>query len=136
MALTNSQVIQDALGMLGVTDDFNITAEQGALGLRVMNDMLLQWEDNDIHVGYGEQDTLTDTSPILPAHMLAVKSNLAIALAPYYPAAPMTPALAEIAQSSHQKLQRMAQSDLLGAVDLDHTHTGLPGGRYNITTDS
>lgn len=133
---TNSQVIQDALGMLGVTDDFNITAEQGALGLRVMNDLLSQWEDNGIQLGYGVQDTLTDTCPVLAPHLLAVKSNLAIALAPYFPAAPVTAALIEIASSSFQKLQRMAQSDQLAAVDLYHTHTGLPGSTYNILTDT
>jgi len=136
---TNTNVIQDALGLLGVTDDFTMTAEYGALGLRVMNDLLLQWGANEVDVGYAEQDTLTDTSPILPEHMLAVKYNLAVALSPYFGKEP-SGALVALAVDSFKKLQRAEQVSRLAPVSMSHTHLGeiwgAHGGRYNIETDS
>ena len=133
---TNSQIIQDALGLLGVTDDFSLTAEYGALGLRTMNDLLTMWEVNDIDVGYFEQDNLTDENPVNPENLMAVKYNLAIALAPYFGANP-TVALVATAMKAYNHLLRKEQSSRLAPVTTEHAPLGQNwGGRYNILTDT
>ena len=133
MAQTNSNVIQDALGLLGVTSDVAMSAEDGALGLRGMNDLLTMWQDNEIDVGYSEQDTLTDNSPILPEYMLAVKFNLAVALAPHFGKEP-SGALVAHARDSYQRLQRAEQTSRLQPVSV--APLGRAWGRYDILTDS
>jgi hypothetical protein len=130
---TNSQVIQDALGLIGVTDDFNLSAEYGSLGLRAMNDLLLMWQDNGIDVGYAEQDTLTDDCPILPEHMLSVKYNLAVALAPYFSKMPSA-ALAAQALASYMRLQRDGQVALQKPVSV--APLGRDWSSWDIATDS
>lgn len=133
---TNSEVIQDALGLLGVTDDFTLTAEYGALGLRAMNDMLTMWEANEVDVGYFEQDTLTDDNPVNAEFLLAVKYNLAVSLAPYFAKEPPM-ALVALARDSYKSLLRKEMDSRLEAVDTLNAPLGQSwGGRYNIFTDS
>jgi len=122
--------------MLGVTDDFTLTAEYGALGLRVMNDMLTEWAQNSVDVGYFEQDTLTDDTPVEAEHRLAVKSNLAVNLAPYFSREP-SPALLSIASRAYRNLLRCAQDAKLEPVTTESAPLGENwGGRYNIFTDT
>jgi hypothetical protein len=133
---TNAEVIQDALGLIGVTDDFNLTAEYGALGLRAMNDLLTMWEANEVDVGYFEQDNLTDDNPVDPEYLLAVKYNLAIAMAPYFSKEP-SGALVSVATSAYRALLRKEMDSRLEAVDSLNSSLGEAWGkRYNILTDS
>jgi len=133
---TNSEVIQDALGLIGVTDDFTLTAEYGALGLRAMNDMLTMWENNQVDVGYFEQDTLTDDSPINAEYMLPVKYNLAVALAPYFSKEPSM-ALVALARDSYKSLLRAEMESRLNEVDTFNAPLGESWGHwYNILTDT
>ena len=131
---TNSQVIQDALGLLGVTDDFNLSAEYGSLGLRAMNDLLLMWQDNEIDVGYSKQDTLTDDCPTLPEDLMAVKYNLAVALAPYF-GKQASAELVGMGRVAYLNLQRAEQVGRQEPVSVDPLGSGNRG-RYNILTDS
>lgn len=133
---TNSEVIQDALGLIGVTDDFTLTAEYGALGLRAMNDLLTMWEANNVDVGYFEQSSLTDDNPVNPENLMAVKYNLAIALAPYFSKQPSA-ALVALATKTYGHLLRKEQVSRLEPVTTEHAPLGENwGGRYNILTDS
>ena len=132
---TNSEVLQDALGLIGVTDDFTISAEYGALGLRAMNDLLTMWLDNGIDTGYFEQGNLTDTNPVPAENMMAVKYNLAIALAPYFSASPSIALIAD-ASKSYQHLLRKAQVAKQVPVDVRHApQSDRFGPGYNIITD-
>ena len=129
---TNSQVIQDALGLLGVTDDFTLSPEYGALGLRAMNDLLLQWQANEIEVGYYEQDDLTDENPVAAENLMAVKYNLAVALAPYYGKEPSA-ALVGQAIGAFKNLQRQEQTSRLEPISVDPLGSFSNYG-YNILT--
>lgn len=85
MAITNEVLIRDALGLLGVlTETQNASAEQATHGLRVLNELLAEWEQSGIDLQWFEQDTLAEECPLPPNSVSAVKYNLAIALAPYY----------------------------------------------------
>lgn len=133
---TNSEVIQDALSLIGVTDDFNLTAEYGALGLRAMNDLLIMWEANGVDIGYFEQDSLTDDSPVAPENMMAVKYNLALALAPYFAANP-APALIALAGKTYHHLLRAEQVSKNEPVTVEHAPAPENNrGIYNILTDT
>lgn len=83
--VTNSDVIRDSLGLIGVLNEIqDPSAEQGAHGLRVLNDMIQDWEANGINLQWFDQTDTTAACP-LPASVLgAVKRNLALELAPYY----------------------------------------------------
>jgi hypothetical protein len=133
---TNSEVLQDALGLIGVTDDFNMPPEHGALALRAMNDMLTMWEANGVDVGYFEQDNLTDDNPVDAEYLLAVKYNLAIILSPYYSKEPSS-ALIAIARDAYKALLRKEQDSRLEPVDTHNAPQGESwGSGYNIFTDS
>jgi hypothetical protein len=133
---TNSEVLQDALGLIGVTDDFNMPPEHGALALRAMNDMLTMWEANEVDVGYFEQDSLTDDNPVDAEYLMAVKYNLAVALAPYYSKEPAG-ALVALARDTYKALVRKEQVSRLEAVDTLNAPQGESWGYgYNILTDS
>lgn len=133
---TNSEVIQDALGLIGVTDDFNLTAEYGALGLRAMNDLLTMWEANEVDVGYFEQSNLTDDNPVDAKYLMAVKYNLAVALSPYFSKEP-SGALVANARAAYRDLLRKEMDSRLEEVDTHNAPLGDAfGSGYNILTDN
>ena len=133
---TNADVIQDAFNLIGVTDGINLSAEDGALGLRAMNDLLSMWDDNEVDISYSPQTSLTDTTPIAAEHMMAVKYNLAVAAAPYFGKTPSA-VLLGFASASYNNLLRQNQNSRIEAVDTLHAPLGsgyLPA--WNIITDS
>lgn len=53
---TNAAIIADALRLLGVlTETQTLSAEQGADGLVTLNDLLEEWSEHGIEVGYFAQ---------------------------------------------------------------------------------
>ena len=83
--VTNSDVIRDALGLIGVLNEIqDPSAEQGAHGLRVLNDMVNDWEANGISLQWFDQTDTTAECPLSGSVLGAVKRNLALELAPYY----------------------------------------------------
>jgi len=132
---TNSEVVKDALDMLGVTDDITAPVEYSVKAMKRMNDMLANWENNEIDVGYFKQDTLTDDCPVNDEYLLAVKANLAVSLAPDFKAV-VGPALASLAMSTYKELLRKEQTSRTEPVTTEHAPLGQNWpGRYNIFTD-
>lgn len=107
---TNANMIGDALGMLGVlTETESLSAEQGEHGLRVLNDLLTTWEAEGLGISYIPQTNVAAAFPLDASLELAVKSNLAVQLAPYYQReAP--PTVQRLADMHYRRLLSDAQS--------------------------
>ena len=130
---SNSDIIKEALSILGVLDEIqSLSAEQGVNGLSVMNDMLLEWDANEIETGHYPQTDINAESPIYSDALSAVKHNLAIYLASYYGLEPKLPVVM-IADRGYKRLLR----DAIIAKTKEADMTGMPlgsawGRRYNI----
>lgn len=85
MSISNSQMVRDALGLIRVLGEVeSASAEQAALGIRVMNDIMASWIEDGIDLQYYEQTDPGAETPI-PANMQGVvKYFLAFTLAPYF----------------------------------------------------
>lgn len=135
MAITNEVLIRDSLGLLGVlTETQNASAEQSQHGLRVLNEMMADWETSGIDVQWFEQDTLADDCPLPTTAVSAVKFNLAIALSPYY-GKPIPSEIGVRAEQYYQKLLRDAVRSRLQPADMSHLAWGSGNrGDYDIET--
>lgn len=127
---TNSEVIRDALGLLGVlAESESLSAEQADHGLRVLNDMMADWEIDGIETEYYPQ---TDVNADFPADDVAcAKYNLAVELAPHYQA-PIADAVAVKATMYYQRKVRDAVRDAMLEADTSHISLGTghwSGGR-------
>jgi hypothetical protein len=119
--MTNLEIITAALSLLGVIPEGQeATAEQAALGLSVMQDMLDEWEGEGIYMNHAPDMALLDDFAAQPASTGAVKAGLAMALAPYYERTP-NPVVIAMAQAGYSRLLRDAAISQLRAVD-----SGLP----------
>lgn len=134
--MTNSEVIGDALRELNVIFEGQTpSAEQGLYGLRKLNEMMEEWTEREVDLGYFAQSAATDTCPIPAWSEKAVKSNLAVALAPKYGAS-VSPELGLEASSSFQVVQRKCMVEKLKPADMSHLPAGAGrfGSGYDITT--
>jgi hypothetical protein len=85
MSITNVEIIGDALRELGVISEIQTpSAEQGAHALRKLNQMMAEWKDVKVDLGYYAQDTMSDTCPIPEYAENGVLTQLALRLAPNY----------------------------------------------------
>ena len=137
MATSNFQIIQDALGLLGVLQETEVmSSEQGMHGLRVLNELMADWEQDGIDLQYYEQTSLVDDTPI-PSHAtVAVKYYLAIALAPFY-GRPVPAEFVSIGAEKYARLVRDSVIAQLRPVDLSHLPLGEGWGTdYDITRGS
>lgn len=134
--MTNSELLRDALGLIGVLSEVETpTAEQGAHGLRVLNEMMEEWEEAGVRLEYTPQTSTAVDFPGPPYSHGAVKANFAIRLAAYYGGgASVSESLVVQASEGYQRLLRRALTKGMREADLSH----LPGGRgrYDIVSDS
>lgn len=130
MSISNSQLVSDSLGLLGVLQETEVmTAEQGTHGLRTLNDLMADWEQDGIDLQYYEQSVLAEDAPIPNHAILAVKYYLAMALAPYY-ARPVPPEFLSIGAEKYARLRRDAVKQFVGRTDLSHLHQGEGWGEF------
>lgn len=121
---TYSDLIRDALGLIGVLDETETPSpEQANTGLRFLTEMLDDWESRGIDVGFASGVSLSDTVSIEDSALRAVKQGLAIELCPEFEREP-TPRLLDLASASYARLLRDAMLDQLPEAKMDH----LPGG--------
>lgn len=127
MSISNVDLIRDALGLLGVLRETQTpSAEQGEHGLRVLNEMLADWESDGVDIGYVPATSLADILPVDDGVVSVVKHNLAHMLAPYY--ARQTPdVVLERAITGYNRLRRDAVKAQLAPADMTH----LPLGERN-----
>lgn len=132
---TNSEVIGDALREINVIAEGQTpSAEQGLYGLRKLNEMVEEWTERDVDLGYYAQTDASATCPIPAWSESAVKSNLAIALAPKYGAS-VSAELALGAMNSFNVVQRKCMVENLKPANMDHLPVGLGsyGAGFDIT---
>ena len=122
--MTNLEIINAALRLLGViAETEDVSAEQGATGLAVMNDMLEDWSGRGIDVGQWPQTALDAEFPGATNIEGVCKANLAVWLAPYY-AAPLRPEVAGLAGAGYSRLLREAMLAQLQPASMTHLHPG------------
>lgn len=93
-------IVEDAFEEIGVkTAEVELTGDELQSGIRRCNDMLLEWDDIGVIVGYSEVLNGDDTVNVERNAIGAVKYNLAIRLAPSFQK-PITAALATVAGST------------------------------------
>ena len=135
MSISNSLLITDALGLIGVLRETEtMTAEQGAHGLRVLNHLMADWEQDGIDLQYYEQNSLTNTTPIPDHAIVAVKYFLAFALAPFY-SRDVRPEMLALAEKYYARLRRDAMALTVEPTDLSHLAPGSGwSGDFDIVT--
>ena len=131
---TNSNIVKEALSIIGVLDETaSLSAEQADNGLSVMNDLLMEWDANDIDIGFFPQTDINAESPIYSEALQTVKFSLAIALSTYYGIDPR-PAVVAIAVGGYKRLLRDAIVEKTKEADMTHLSPGAASWRrrYNI----
>ena len=102
---TVTEVVSGALRLLEVrTAESAITPEEAQDGLTALNDMMNEWNVDGIDIGYETLDEVEDELFVTLGSLGAIKSNLAIYIAPEYGRI-VTPALIERAKRSKRSLR-------------------------------
>lgn len=123
---TMLEVVQDALEDLGVkTAEIELTNDELQSGIRRANDMLAEWADIGLTPGYSPVYAGSDTLNVDANAVGAIKSSLAILLAPSYQRV-VSPALAAIAAEKMRRLEN--STSFIGEVAYPDT---LPLGSGN-----
>ena len=121
---TNLEVIGDALSDLNVIAETQTpSAEQGAHGLRKLNELMESWTEREIDLGYVGQSSTTDPCPIPAWAKEAVTAALSIAIAPRYGAV-VTPELTAKYMESFATVLRKSVLDKLVPIDTSHLPLG------------
>lgn len=121
---TNFEVIRGSLRELNVISEVDDpSAEQGVYCLGILNDLMEEWTENDIDLGYFAQESTTDDCPIPPYAMSGVKSNLAVAVASNFGAS-VSPELALKAQTGYETILRKSIVAKLQPADMSHMPVG------------
>ena len=130
MSISNTQLISDALGLLGVLQETEVMSpEQAQHGLRVLNELMADWEQDGIDLQYFEQSSLAEEAPIPNHAVMAVKYYLAMALAPFY-AKPVPPEFLSIGAEKYARLRRDSVKQYVRPTDLTHLHQGEGWGEF------
>jgi hypothetical protein len=134
---TNREVITAALRMLGVIDAYSAaTAEDAALGLTELNDLMEELAGAGIDLGYPPQDNLSEDFPLDDNTAAAIKPLLAMHLLVYFPSQQVPDALPIRAANAMKRLQRVAVLDNREEASLTNMPLGETSpGVYNILTD-
>ena len=136
---TNVTLISDALKLLSVIGETEeVSAEQGKLGLRLLNRMMEQWSEDGIELGWFEQSATTDDAPLPMRAEQGVVSKLAAALRPYYPASTLEPWVLDGAMNGYGTILRNAVKEQLQPADQSHMPGGAGhyGSGWNIETNT
>lgn len=106
--VTNIDLITKALLEICVINESETpSAEQASDALTTLNQMMEEWDEAGLKLGWAEQTSTTDTTPLPPYAERGVILMLALALAPSYGgAASVSQALISGAQMSYDRIQR------------------------------
>lgn len=120
--MTALDMITDALRLANIIDETDVpSAEQGASALRVLNQMMGQWDRDGIKLGWSVVADQSDELPLDFQDEKAVKYNLSIELGGEYGIDPMNRVLT-IAKQTYNSLVK-AHAPVV-ECSLDH----LPAG--------
>lgn len=103
---TNLDIITTSLRIINfINENEAPSSELAAEGLEAMNDMLADWEEDGIELGYFPQTLLAGTSPVEDKNLRGVKYNLGIELAGRKNF-PVSQATIHVAQKSKTRLEK------------------------------
>lgn len=106
---TNLDIITAGFRKANIIDENETpSAEQGMKGLEVLNEMLADWQEDGIRIGWYPQTDLQATAPVRDKDLRAVKANLAVALGAEYG----IPVADDVRQIAHDTYARLAKSAL------------------------
>ena len=130
---TNLDVITDAMRKANIINERETpSAAQGENGLTLLNDLLADWEEDGIELGFYPQTGLSDTIPIEDKFLRGVKYNLARSVAADY-GADLPQETVRIADLTLDRLAK-ATTEVV-STDFNHMPMGSSTGWYNIETD-
>ncbi len=130
--MTVLELITGSLRKLNVINEIETpSAEQGAKCLEALNDMLEQWEEDDIKLQYYRQSATSATFPCADYTIAGVRAALAIRVAGDFGATVSTELAAEF-DSGMTTIVRKAMNTQLSEASMRH----LPGSyrTFNILT--
>ena len=132
---TMLEVVEDAFEEIGVKSaEVSLTSDELQSGIRRCNDMLAEWDDIGIIVGYTPVLNGDDTVDIDRNAVGATKYNLAVRLGPSFQK-PISIALATIADSTLNTLMASV-TDLSNVAYPDTLPIGSGNSCSNYDTDS
>lgn len=131
--MTNLELLTSAFRKIGMLDENDVpSAEQGQVGLRLLNQLLAAWaEDGLAFPSWFTQTVLSDALPLPDWAERAVTAALAIEIAGEYDRS-VTDALAVVASNSYDALLRKRMNQQLQPIDLSHLPMGEAHGFYDI----
>ena len=131
---TNIQLITDALRLINVINEIETpSAEQGATCLRILNQLMEQWEEDGINLQYFEQTSTSSDFPGPKYAELGVVAGLAIRAAPFFGAS-VSPEVAN--QFTEGMLTITRKSVLKNAQTADLRHMPLGGSRRSASIET
>jgi hypothetical protein len=137
--MTYGDFIRDALGMLGILGETETaSAEQAAHGLRVLNNLVFDWQAEGVDIPWASYSSPTATMTLHERDQQAVMANLALRLAPSYGVA-LSPALVDMAQNGwtrvlRDSLTRTARVQRMYHLPISEGYFGVAGS-YDVNRD-
>ena len=134
MSITVQQLIDQSLSNLGYLEQSeSANATDSADALRVLNQMMAEWEYASKDLNWFPQDTLSDTLPIPVWSERAVMTGLAIDLAGEFNVIP-TQTLYTKFDEARQTLTNRLINTALEPSDMSHMPRGT-GHRWDMDSD-
>lgn len=113
-----------------------LDATDAADAMQALNEMMAEWEEEDLNFNWFVQDALSDTLPIPNWAERCVILNLAIVLSSRFNVAP-SQSLVDNARKSMTTISTRKINEKLRKANMNHLPTGNGwGSRYDIDTDS
>lgn len=133
--MTYADYITSALRMAGVLmETESATAEQGASGLEILNDMMAEWQQNGILLGYVPTDDTTADLNLHASVRSPVKANLAVRLAAIYPTVAVSGVVGKLAMDGYSDLLMQAAIDASETADMRHLPAAA--GNFDVISGS
>lgn len=137
--MTYADFIRDALGMLGILGETETaSAEQADHGLRVLNNLVFDWQADGVDIPWATVTSATATMTLHERDQQAVLANLALRLAPSYGVA-LSPALVDTAQNGWNRVLRDSLTRSARVQRMDHLPIGEGyfgvAGSYDVNRD-
>jgi hypothetical protein len=128
---TNLDVITDAMRRMNIIHERETpSSTQGQQGLDLLNDMLADWEEDGIELGYYPQTSTSATIPVEDHALRGIKYNLALEFGAEYGLEP-APTLAERARMTKARLTKATSEE----VETSFDHMPFGGSSvYDINT--
>jgi hypothetical protein len=129
---TNLDVITDSYRKANVINDREtLSSKQANQGLVLLNDMMSDWEEDGIELGYYPV-TLNEDIPIDDKHLRGVKYNLSRAVAGDN-SLPLSQEVLRIAELTYARLEKATTENM--DADFSHMPNGF-NGTYDVFSDT